>query len=168
MRHSSKDEDTRAKRKVTASPLFDGMIDGAAFVDAETKRVLLANRSAAAMFGFESPDEMVGLDPMNHIPEEDRARMAGIMAGYFVEGGTQKTMEVRAIARDGREVWVLGSGVRTHYEGRLAGIIFVKDITAQKAAEKALAEAEERQADPGQCQRIDIGGTGPQYRLCQP
>jgi PAS domain S-box-containing protein len=97
------------------------------------------------MFGFESPDEMVGLDPMNHIPEEDRARMAGIMAGYFVEGGTQKTMEVRAIARDGRELWVLGSGVRTHYEGRLAGIIFVKDITAQKAAQKALAEAEEQQ-----------------------
>jgi PAS domain S-box-containing protein/putative nucleotidyltransferase with HDIG domain len=97
------------------------------------------------MFGFGSPEEMVGLDPLDYIPAEDKGRIAGIMAGYFVEGDLQKTMDVRALAKDGREVWVTAVGVRTEHEEETAGLILMKDITAQKAAEKALAETEERQ-----------------------
>ena len=106
---------------------------------------MLANKAAAAIFGYESPERMVGVDPLDHIPPEDRGRIAGIMAGYFVEGDLQKTMDVRTVALDGREVWVTAVGVQIEHEGETAGLILMKDITAQKTAERALAEAEERQ-----------------------
>ena len=145
MKRRPEDEPTRRLRGATSRTLFDSMIEGALFIHPSTGKVVLANRAAAAMFGFGSPEELVGLDPLDYIPAEDKGRIAGIMAGYFVEGDLQKTMDVRALAKDGREMWVTALGVRTEHEGETAGLILMKDITAQKAAEKALAETEGRQ-----------------------
>ncbi|NTU41811.1 MAG: hypothetical protein HGA78_01910, partial [Nitrospirales bacterium] len=48
------------------------------------------------------------------------------MAGYFVEGHLQKPMEVKTVALDGREVWIVAVGVRIDYEGKAAGLILSK------------------------------------------
>jgi PAS domain S-box-containing protein len=131
--------------KLTSMTLFDNLIEGAVLIGAGSGRVVLANRAAAAIFGYQSPERLIGVDPLGHIPPEDKGRIAGIMAGYFVEGDLQKKMDVRTIALDGREVWVTAVGVKTEHEGKTAGLILIQDITAQKTAERALAEAEDRQ-----------------------
>ncbi len=131
--------------EVASMTLFDAMIEGAVLIGPDSGKVVLANKAAAVMFGYISPEAMVGADPLDHIPQEDKGRIAGIMAGYFVEGNLQKPMEVRAIALDGREVWVSAVGVKIEYEGKDAGLILMKDITGQKTLERSLAEAEERQ-----------------------
>ena len=131
--------------KLTSMTLFDSLIEGAVLVGVGSGKVVLANKAAAAIFGYQSPEGMVGVDPLDHIPPEDRGRIAGMMAGYFVEGDLRRTMDVRTIALDGREVWITAVGVKIEYEGETAGLILMQDITAQKTAERALAEAEERQ-----------------------
>ena len=131
--------------EVASMTMFDALIEGAVLVRPDSGKVLLANRAAAVMFGYISPEAMVGADPLDHIPTEDKGRIAGIMAGYFVERNLQKPMEVRALALDGRELWVSALGVQIQYEGKVAGLILMKDLTAQKAAERSLADAEERQ-----------------------
>ena len=135
----------RRHDKLASMTLFSSLIEGAVIIGPGSGRVVLANKAAAAIFGYESPEKMVGADPLDHIPPEDKGRIAGIMAGYFVEGDLQRTMDVRTVALDGREVWVTAVGVQIEHEGETAGLILVKDITAQKTAERALAEAEERQ-----------------------
>jgi len=54
--------------------------------------------------------------------------------------------ELRTIARDGREIWVNTLGTRTEYQGRLAGLVSLIDITERKRAEgelhKTLTELE--------------------------
>ncbi|MBN2098909.1 MAG: PAS domain S-box protein [Dehalococcoidia bacterium] len=125
--------------------MFDAMIEAAVLIDPGSAKVVLANKAAVVIFGYLSPEAMVGVDPLDHIPPEDRGRIAGVMAGYFVEGHLQRTMDVRAITVDGREVWVTAVGVKIEHEGKTAGLILMQDITAQKTAERALAEAEERQ-----------------------
>src|SRR5512136_262517 len=95
--------------------LFDSLIEGAVLIGPSSGKVVLANKAAAVMFGYLSPEAMVGADPLDHIPQEDKGRIAGIMAGYFVEGNLQKAMEVKAVALDGREVWVVAVGVRIDY-----------------------------------------------------
>jgi len=131
--------------EVASMTLFDAMIEGAVLIRPDSGKVVLANRAAAVMFGYISPEAMVGADPLDHMPQEDKGRIAGIMAGYFVEGNLQKQMDVKAIALDGREVWVSAVGVQIEYEGKTAGLILMKDITAQRGAEGSLVEAEERQ-----------------------
>jgi PAS domain S-box-containing protein/putative nucleotidyltransferase with HDIG domain len=131
--------------KLASMSLLNSLIEGAVLIRPGNGRVVLANKAAAAIFGYESPDKMVGVDPLDHIPPEDRGRIAGIMAGYFVEGDLEKTTDVRTIALDGRDVWVRAVGVQIEHEGETAGLILMQDITAQKTAESALAEAEERQ-----------------------
>jgi PAS domain S-box-containing protein/putative nucleotidyltransferase with HDIG domain len=131
--------------EVALMTLFDAMIEGAVLVDPGSGKVVLANKAAAAMFGYSSPEAAVGADPLDHIPQEDKGRIAGIMAGYFVEGDLQNTIDLRTVALDGREVWIAALGVKTDYGGKPAGLILMTDITAQKTAGRALAEAEERQ-----------------------
>ena len=59
--------------------LFDTTLDGMEVVDAATGRILTANRAAASIFGFASPEQMEGIDPLTYIPTEDRERIAGLM-----------------------------------------------------------------------------------------
>jgi PAS domain S-box-containing protein/putative nucleotidyltransferase with HDIG domain len=122
--------------------LFDTTLDGIEVVDAATGRVLVANQAAANIFGFATPEEMVGLDPLEYIPAGDRERVAGLMAEAMFERDLHQIMELRALRTDGSEVWISAVGVRTQYQGKLAGIISIRDITVQKRAERALDETQ--------------------------
>jgi len=122
--------------------LFENTQDGVEVIDAETGRIILANQAAANMFGFDSPGEMVGVDPIEYIPSEDRERVAGMMLEYMLEKDLHNLMEIRARTKDGRLIWVSAIGVKTEYQGRLAGLVSLRDITEQKETEEALRQRE--------------------------
>ena len=48
----------------------------------------------------------------------------------------------RRLRTDGSEIWISAVGVRTEYEGRLAALVSIRDITEQRKAEKALQESQ--------------------------
>jgi len=124
--------------------LFESTLDGMEVIDAETGKIALANQAVARMFGFDSPEQLIGLNPLEYIPVEDRERVAGMMAEHMFGKDLHQVMELRALTKDGREIWISAIGVRTEYQGRLAGIVSMNDVTGRKQAEEALQESERR------------------------
>jgi PAS domain S-box-containing protein/putative nucleotidyltransferase with HDIG domain len=122
--------------------LFDSTLDGIEVIDAATGRILIANQAAASIFGFASPEQMVGLDPLEYMPVEDRERVASLVAEAMFEKDLHEVMQLKALRTDGREIWISAMGVRTQYEGRLAGLISIRDVTEQRKAESALGESQ--------------------------
>ncbi len=122
--------------------LFDGMLDGALVLDIATFQVALANRAAARMFGFDRPEDMVGQNPLDFIPEEDRSRIVNMIATN-IEGKHKDPAELQVMTRDKRLIWVSATATEFHHDGRSAVITTMRDITAEKAKDAALRVAEE-------------------------
>ena len=122
--------------------LFDGMLDGALVLDVSTFEIVLANKAVAEMFGFESPREVIGENPLSYIPEEDRDNVARMIA-LNLEGKGQNPAEIRVVTKDRRNLWISATATRVDYEGRTATLTTLRDITADKAKDAALLAAEE-------------------------
>ena len=124
--------------------LFEAKVIGAFIIDAETRKVVLANEAAARIYGFDSPEEVIGKNPLDFASAEEKPRVAKIIAEDMFEKDLRQLNDFRTISRDGREVWISAVGMRTEYEGRLAGLIVFMDITERKQVEQALRESEQR------------------------
>ncbi len=123
--------------------LFETMLDGAVVLDATTARIMLANKAAARILGFASPEEMVGVSPLDYVPKEDQEHVARMIADSF-ERDRETPVEIRILTRDKRMVWVSASGTLIEHEGKKATFTTVRDITSEKAKDVALREAEHR------------------------
>jgi PAS domain S-box-containing protein len=124
--------------------LFDSSVTGAFVIDAETMKVVMANQAAAKMFRFSSVEEAIGLNPLDFVPPDDKASVLKLIMEELFEQDSRRTFDVRAVTRDGREIWISATGARIMHEGRLAGLISFTDITERKQAEEALRQSEER------------------------
>ena len=123
--------------------VFESTLEGMELIDAQTRMVVTANQAMASIFGFASPEEMVGLNPLDYIPTEDRDQVARMIDEDMFQNNLRLVLELRAMTRDGREIWLSALGVRIEYQGRLAGLISVRDITAQKLRERKIEASEE-------------------------
>jgi len=124
--------------------LFEGTLDGVVVIDAETMKAVLGNQAAAKMYGFDSVEDAIGMNLLDFIPPEDRERVARIVAEDMFEKDLRQLNEFRTITKDGREIWIEAVGVRTEYQGRLAGLISFRDVSERKRMEEALRESERR------------------------
>ena len=124
--------------------LFESTLDGMFVLDAETMRVVLANQNAAKIYGFDSAEDVVGVNPLSYVHLDDRDRALKFIVEGLFEKDLRQIKEFRTRTRDGREIWVSAVGTRTEYQGKMAGLISVRDITERKRSEKALKESEEQ------------------------
>jgi PAS domain S-box-containing protein len=124
--------------------LFESALDGVFVIDAETMRVVLANKAAANTFGFDSAEDAIGIDPLAFVFPDDRNRVIRIIVEDMFVKDLRQVNEFRTITRDGREIWIRAIGARIEYQGRLAGLVSLCDITERKRAEEAIKESEEK------------------------
>ena len=124
--------------------LFESTLDGMFVLDAETMRVVLANQNTAKIYGFDSAEDVVGVNPLSYVHLDDRERALKFIVEGLFEKDLRQIKEFRTRTRDGREIWVSAVGTRTEYQGKMAGLISVRDITERKRSEKALIESEEQ------------------------
>jgi PAS domain S-box-containing protein len=131
--------------------LFEGTLDGLFVVNAETGRIVLANRSAAKMFGFDSPEAMIGVYPINFVTPQDRNEVLRFVAEDVLRDlseewsrSDREAREIKGITNDGREIWLEIQGTPSEYQGKLAYLVSSKDITERKQAEETLRESEEK------------------------
>jgi PAS domain S-box-containing protein/putative nucleotidyltransferase with HDIG domain len=127
------------------SALLDTVFDGVVLIDLKTLSITRANKAAADIMGFDSPEEMVGVKPLASVCEDDRQLAAGLVASVVSGRSLENGVEVRAVDKRGREMWVLARGVSLPSNGSTMLLASFRDVTAQKQAEIALRQAEERQ-----------------------
>jgi len=124
--------------------LFESKLDGVFVLDAETMKVVLVNQVAAGMFGFSSPEEALGMNPLDFVVPEERERTLRIIVEDMFKKDMQRVNEFRTISEDGKEKWISAVGTRFEYGGKLAGLVSFRDITAQKRVDQELKESEEK------------------------
>jgi PAS domain S-box-containing protein len=123
--------------------LFDATLDGTVVIDAETSTILAANEAAAKMYGFDSAKDAIGVSLLHFVAPEEKERVVRVITEDLFQKDLREVNEFRTLTKDGREIWISALGVRTEYEGRLAGLISFRDVTEHKRAEEELQRKEE-------------------------
>jgi len=136
-------ERKRAEEKLRQSEenyraLFDSSVIGTIVLDAETRKTVMANQAAAKIFGFGSPQEGIGRNPLDFVPPEDREMVLEVITQDLFEQEVRRTGQFRAVTKSGREIWLSVTAARIMHEGKLAGLISFADITEQKLQNERL------------------------------
>lgn len=138
------EESPREKERNYYKILFESTVDGVLLIDAETMRIVLANETAAEMYGFDSAEDMIGVNPLKFVHADDRDRVLRIIVQDVIHNNLRQIHKFRAVARDGTELWLRAVGTRTEYRGRLAGLISIRDISDRKRVEEERQRTEQR------------------------
>ena len=102
--------------------------------------MVLGNEAAVKMYGFDSPEDALGVNPLDFVHPDDRERVLKLIVEDMFKKDLRTTHDIRTMTKDGTEKWVSAVGARTEYEGRLAGLISIRDITERKRAEEHLKQ----------------------------
>lgn len=124
--------------------LFENTQIAMEVIDGETGLVALANEATARIFGFASPDDLVGVDSMEYLRPEDRDWVASGMAQVLEGKGWREIAELRVRRTDGRWLWISGTAAQSEYQGKPAILVSLMDVTSRKEAEQKLMESEEK------------------------
>jgi two-component system NtrC family sensor kinase len=134
-------EEKLQQSKENYRALFDSSVIGALVVDAKTMKVVMANEATLKMFGFSFPE--AGVNPFDFIPPEDRKKNLELVVNEVFGKDSRKSIDIQAVTKDGRKIWVSVTGARIMQKGKLAGLFSFTDITERKQAEEALRQSEE-------------------------
>src|SRR3954453_3850190 len=110
--------------------------EGVAIHDGE--RVVEANDALCAIYGYERA-EVIGRDPRDFLAPDMAARSEALAAAGYGE-----PYETHGRRKGGSAFPVELCGKSITYQGRPVRVVTARDLTAQKAAESALREGEER------------------------
>jgi len=119
---------------------FRSLVEGAPdaiFVQTDWRFAYL-NESAAALFGAESPEQLLGQPVMERFHPKVREIVAQRIVQLNVQKQRVPAMEQVYLRLDGSEVPVEVSAVPLTYEGKDGALVFVRDITARKEAEREI------------------------------
>ncbi len=122
--------------------LVEMLPDAVLLLDGDT--ILLANRSAARLYGVETSAHLVGRSSLAFLSPELRPRSAARLRQLIAAGGELPPVEALVRRADGTEVHVDSRAVLVEEAGRRLVLAVLRDVTERKAAERALADAEER------------------------
>jgi PAS domain S-box-containing protein len=132
-------EETLQQREQDYSVLVESIYDGIVVVDAETLNIVFGNRRASKMFGFDPIlKDGVGINLLEFVHPEDRGIAIKGFADDLYQAERRKRYEVRAKTNDGREIWVSALATRIEFQGRLAVLLSVIDLTERKRMEEEL------------------------------
>ncbi len=132
-------EEALQQREQDYSVLVESIYDGIAVVDVETLNIVFGNRRAAKMFGFDQIlKDGVGINLLEFVHPEDKDIVIKGFAEDFYQTDRRKRYEVRAKTNDGRDIWVSALATRIEFQGRLAVLLSVADLTERKWMEEEL------------------------------
>ena len=90
--------------------LFESAVDGIIIIDAETMRITLANQTAADMYGFSEPEDMLGVNPLKLVHPVDKDRVLRIIVQDIIENNLRLIHRFRGIDKCGSEIWLRAVG----------------------------------------------------------
>ena len=149
--------------------LLESTHEAIVVVDAETLKITYGNRRASIMFGFD-PElrDGIGTNMLDLVHPDDRE----IVIEGFVEDlpkrERRKHYEVRGGTKDGREVLVSALATRIEFQGRVAVLLSMKDITERKKAEEEKQKMEDRLRLAGRLAAVGELAAGVAHELNNP
>ncbi len=124
--------------------LFESVNEGLLVIDADNMRIILCNQLAAQTYGFDSPEDALGVNPLDFVHPDDRERALTTIMEDMFDKDLKQPNEFRTINKHGEIRWVSAMGTRIEYRGELLGLISFRDITDSKQAEEELRGSKEK------------------------
>jgi len=112
--------------------LFDSSVIGTIVLETDTLKIAMANQAATEIFGFNSVEEVRGIDPFDYIRPEDKDKIIELTSDNLYGQDGRQVYEVGAFTKDGREIWINATGATIKHEGKIAGLIAFTETTEQK------------------------------------
>jgi len=149
--------------------LLESTHDSIIVVDAETFKITFGNRRASIMFGFDPVlQDGVGANILDFIHPEDREiAIKGFMEDLY-RAERRRRYDVRAKTQDGREIWVSALGTRIEFQGRIAVLLSLMDITKDKQMEEEKRKLEEQVQLTGRLAAVGELAAGVAHELNNP
>jgi PAS domain S-box-containing protein len=137
-------EETLRQREQDYLILLESTHDSILVVDAETLKVVFGNRRAALMFGFDPVlHDVVGVNLLDFIhPEDKEIAIKGFVEDLYQRERRQR-YDVRAKTKDGREIWVSALATKIEFQGRVAVLLSLRDVTKDRRMEEEKQRLEE-------------------------
>jgi PAS domain S-box-containing protein len=125
--------------------------------DAETLKVIFGNRRASLMFGFDPIlHDGIGVNLLDFVHPEDKEVVLKGLAEDLYTSERRKRFELRAKTKDGKETWISALATRIEFQGRVAVLLSLKDITETKRTQEALRQSEELYAAMANSSQVGI------------
>jgi PAS domain S-box-containing protein len=124
--------------------LMDGSIQGV-LITTEDRKPLFANDECAAIFGYDSAQEIMALDStLPLIAPRELERLNKIRQPYLNGKIEENTVyEFEGVRKDGASIWLELRGGAVEWRGSLAAHLTLVDVTERKRSETARREARE-------------------------
>ena len=124
-------QESEERFRTLSAAAFEGV-----FIHAEGK-VVLANEAGAAMYGFETPESMIGASLMDLTAPESRELVAD-----NVRRGVTGPYEAVAMRKDGSTFIGEGRGRSLVHDGAPIRVVVIRDVTEQKALAERMRTAQ--------------------------
>lgn len=108
----------------------------------DLNKVLYANAAAVALHGATSRDALIGLDPIELVPEDKRAEVAEHRRMALSRGEIRSTGAMGRRRMDGSTVETDTMGIPIDWDGLPCILIQSRDMTGERAAQRDIAERE--------------------------
>jgi len=122
--------------------LVDLLPDAVLLLDGQ--RIVVANHSAARLYGVDAPGRLFGVCPIDFLESEHRPAAEARLRRLLETGEPLPPAEFRLRRSDGTLVDVESSATAIEEDGRRLVLTVLRDISERKAAERARHEAEAR------------------------
>lgn len=110
-------------------------------------RVIYANKTAVALLRAASAEELLGMPALDLVHPEYRDIVRDRIQSVESRGTMAPALEEKLIACDGTVIHTEITGTRVEFDGQPAVLAMIRDITARRAAEEALRQAEQELRD---------------------
>ena len=105
----------------------------------DQKKILYANEAAAVLHGADSPDSMLGLDPMLLVPPDKQEAVRSNRRMALDKGEVRRTQSLGRRRLDGTTVETDSNGIPIEWDGKQCLLIQSRDMTEQRKAQREIA-----------------------------
>jgi len=116
--------------------------DGVALVEGD--KLIFVNKRMVEMFGYATPDELIGKTVALTVHPDDAEMVLNINRKRQKGEHVPSRYEFKGIKKDGSVAYIEVSATRVNYKGISVALAYLRDITERKLSEKLLKETEDK------------------------
>jgi two-component system sporulation sensor kinase A len=145
--------------------LYLKVVEGArdAIAISDGKKIIYANQALAKLLQFDSPEQLIGLNPQDFVEDNLKAFLRKNIDPHLKGDSPPEIREYRLKLKNNIVVDIETSATVIDYNGRKSILVFIRDISNRKAMEINLSKSEERfrnlvEIDPDGVATMDLHG----------